>query len=78
MTEPCIIHTPPVDGRIALCQHGYSLCTPERPYQDGDRTPVVHPLAYEVGEQQDGWPAGAIVTMECPTCGTRWRTEQPQ
>lgn len=59
-------------------EHGQFMCTPERPWRVGDPTPAVHPQAREVGEQEDGWPAGDIVTMECPTCGTRWRKELPQ
>ncbi len=36
------------------------------------------PLDKEVGEQEDGWPGGDIVTYECPNCGTRWKQELPQ
>lgn len=39
---------------------------------------VVHNDAHEVGEQQPGWPGGDIVTYECPHCGHRWTSEQPQ
>ncbi len=40
--------------------------------------PVSHPKAVEVGEQEDGWPGGDIVTYECPICKTRWEVEMPQ
>lgn len=59
-------------------ERGIFLCTPERPWRRGDPVPVQHPEAREVGEQEDGWPGGDIVTMECPTCGTRWTKELPQ
>jgi len=37
-----------------------------------------HPDAKEVGEQQDGYPGGDIVTYECSHCGARWKEELPQ
>ena len=59
-----------------------TMCTKEKPW---DKVPggwgggrVVHPDAHEVGEQQDGYPGGDIVTMECPNCGHRWEQELPQ
>ena len=67
-----------VSGEMQRNEFGQVVCTPERPWTDGDPTPVVHPKAHEVGEQENGWPGGDIVTMECPTCGTRWREELPQ
>jgi hypothetical protein len=54
------------------------ICTAESPWREGLPTPVVHPEADEVGEQEDGWPGGDIVTMRCPNCGLRWKTELPQ
>ena len=30
---------------------------------------MYHPDAREVGDQEDGWPGGDIVTYECPHCG---------
>ena len=46
-------------------------CTKENP----SRTARYHPDAREVGEQEDGYPAGDIVTLDCPSCGVRWREE---
>lgn len=40
--------------------------------------PVEHDAAHEVGEQEDGYPGGDIVTMECSNCGVRWKQELPQ
>ena len=77
MTETIIIEAPAA-GKLARNQFDQATCTPERPWQKGDETPVVHPLAQEVGEQQDGWPSGDIVRYECPTCGARWKSELPQ
>jgi hypothetical protein len=53
-------------------------CTPENPWRPGLPTPVTHHDTHEVGEQEDGWPGGDIVTYECKTCGARWRQELPQ
>jgi len=39
---------------------------------------IVHPDAVEVGDQEDGWPAGDIVTMRCPHCKHEWKQELPQ
>ena len=54
-------------------------CTPETPWHKGiTQRPVIHLNAHEVGEQEDGYPGGDIVTMECPNCGHRWTRELPQ
>ena len=54
-------------------------CTSETPWREGiPRWPIVHHDAYEVGQQQDGWPSGDIVRMRCPHCGVTWRKELPQ
>ncbi len=56
------------------------ICTPENPWvaDDAERRIVIHRDAKEVGEQEDGWPGGDIVTYECPHCKHRWQAELPQ
>jgi hypothetical protein len=54
------------------------VCTKEAPWSEDKGFPVQHPDAQEVGEQEDGWPAGDIITMQCPNCGVRWKEELPQ
>lgn len=55
------------------------ICTKEIPWTpDVTGTLFLHPDAHEVGEQQDGWPSGDIVTMLCPHCGKQWEKELPQ
>ena len=54
------------------------ICTVEDPWTPEKGKRVIHPNAREVGEQENGWPAGDIVTFECPICGTRWKKELPQ
>jgi hypothetical protein len=54
------------------------LCTPETPWQEGFPTPVRHSNVREVGEQENGWPGGDIVTYECKNCKHRWKAELPQ
>ena len=56
-------------------------CTPQNPYtleRDEPNARWVHQDVHEVGEQEDGWPCGDIVTYECRTCGKRWKSELPQ
>lgn len=53
-------------------------CTKETPWRQGLPTPVQHADAHEVGEQEDGYPGGDIVRMECPNCGHSWKAELPQ
>ena len=54
-------------------------CEPGNPYVKGRWTDrAYHPQAREVGEQEDGWPGGDIITNECPVCGTRWKEGLPQ
>ena len=40
-------------------------CTAETPWRKGLPTPAFHPHAREVGKQEDGYPGGDIVTIEC-------------
>ena len=53
-------------------------CTKATPWNEAYGTPVCHEDAQEVGEQEDGYPGGDIVTMKCPHCGTTWKKELPQ
>lgn len=72
------IITVPAGESLARNQFNQPVCTTDRPWREGDEVPVVHPLAREAGPQVGGWPGGDLVTMECPTCGTRWIKELPQ
>ncbi len=54
------------------------ICTPEKPWQPSYGAPVRHTNTREVGDQEDGYPGGDIVTMECKDCGHRWRRELAQ
>ncbi len=62
------------DPKISSGRH---TCTAEDPWAEG-RGRAYHPDAQEVGEQEDGWPGGDIVTMRCPHCGVEWKKELPQ
>lgn len=54
-------------------------CTHDNPWvPDMKVHHVIHPDAREVGEQEDGWPCGDIVTKRCPNCGVTWKAELPQ
>ena len=54
------------------------ICTPETPW-DKDKGRAIHPWAKEVkNSQENGWPAGDTVKMECPICEIRWTMELPQ
>lgn len=54
------------------------VCTKDRPWKPEYGTPVQHSNVREVGEQENGYPGGDIITKECTNCGTRWREELPQ
>ena len=54
------------------------LCTPEHPMPKGAEGRWTHSNVHEVGEQVDGWPAGASVRMKCDDCGHTWWMELPQ
>jgi len=56
-------------------------CTPDNPWRgtpEGEHVLVAHSDVHEVGEQENGWPGGDIVTYECRNCGHRWKAELPQ
>lgn len=59
------------------------ICTKDKPWDRIQRPPrgegrIVHPDAREVGDQEDGYPGGDIIRMECPHCGVDWKEELPQ
>lgn len=55
------------------------LCTPDNPWSpEKHKGRVKHSDVHEVGEQEDGWPGGDIITYECSNCGKRWKEELPQ
>ena len=56
-------------------------CTEQTPFSEsvdkpGDRWQ--HHGAYEVGEQEDGYPGGDIQRYRCKFCGLEWKEELPQ
>ena len=56
-------------------------CTKDNPYTDERHKPGMrwtHSDVTEVGEQEDGWPAGDIITNKCLNCGITWKEELPQ
>ena len=83
-TPACPKNGDTAGGGCTLCRSW--VCTPLNPYRKEIEAyikehcyrPIIHPLANEVGEQEDGWPSGDIVRMRCPVCETRWKTELPQ
>ncbi len=69
MTNPC--------ADVPLGTSTRFRCTAATPWSpDGGK--ASHPDAREVGEQEDGYPGGDIVTYECPYCRVRWTQELPQ
>lgn len=70
----CVHEREKKGGACATC--GCHVCTPELPYAGDGRG--IHPYAKEVGEQENGYPGGDIVTMACSICGVRWKKELPQ
>ena len=57
---------------------GRFICTPENPWSPDKGAYASHTNIREVGDQENGWPGGDIVTYECKDCGVRWREELPQ
>jgi hypothetical protein len=58
-------------------------CTEQKPYNEerDKRNPNArwrHSRVVEVGEQENGWPGGDIITNKCMNCGTTWKKELPQ
>jgi len=53
-------------------------CTAQNPMPKDAPGKWEHEGAFEVGDQEDGWPGGDIVKYECPNCGKTWKTELPQ
>jgi len=54
------------------------VCTKDEPWSQEKGEFSAHPDAREVGEQQDGYPGGDIVTYHCPNCNLRFKVELPQ
>lgn len=54
------------------------ICTPKSPWDGRKGVRVQHEGAREIGDQEDGYPGGDIVTMECPNCKHQWKMELPQ
>ena len=66
------------DSLSAAASQDTFVCTAENPWNPGIRGYVAHADCYEIGEQEDGWPGGDIITKKCPHCGHVWKMELPQ
>ena len=53
-------------------------CTEKDPWDKTKGGRATHPEAYEVGEQENGYPGGDVVTYKCPHCKHQWKEELPQ
>lgn len=55
-------------------------CTKENPWKgtENNGIRVIHHDTVEVGEQEDGYPGGDLITIKCINCGKRWKEELPQ
>jgi len=54
-------------------------CTKENPWnKQHAQNGVRHHDTREIGEQEDGYPGGDWVTVECLNCGHTWKRELPQ
>lgn len=59
--------------------NGLFLCSPEQPMPKGaEIIRWAHTNVVEVGEQEDGYPGGDLVTYKCKDCGQTWESELPQ
>ena len=51
-------------------------CNKDNPWDNEVDVPdgcrVEHEDVSEIGEQEDGWPGGDIVTYRCNVCGVMW------
>lgn len=57
------------------------VCSADHPFSlVGPRSGAIwqHPDAELIGEQEDGYPGGDLVTYQCPHCGLRFKVELAQ
>lgn len=54
------------------------LCTAEMPWDGSTGKRVEHDNIVRIGEHEDGYPAGDIITWKCLNCGHIWEEELPQ
>ena len=59
-------------------ERGNFLCAPKHPMPNNAPGRWEHTNAGEVGDQENGWPGGDIITVRCADCGKQWREELPQ
>lgn len=57
-----------------------AICTKDnpRPADAPEDQRWLHEDTEEVGEQENGWPGGDIITVRCKNCGLKWKEELPQ
>ncbi len=58
--------------------NGRKTCTKETPMPKGDTGRWEHDNTRQVGHQENGWPSGDIIKVECLNCGLTWKEELPQ
>lgn len=54
------------------------ICSEEHPRPKDAVGQWEHTRVKEVGEQENGFPGGDIVTLKCLNCGLEWKQELPQ
>jgi hypothetical protein len=54
------------------------LCTTLSPKPEGAPGSWAHEFYDEIGEQENGYPGGDIITVKCCSCGEQWKQELPQ